>query len=110
MKLSMKTILEGKTVAEYEEMFGAVDYEGDTYITLQQAYISGLGEDAEYVTSAVKLGEEIDEDDEGNPFRVNVYEVSWIPVEGWENNDDESDNCDWDSPDGCREVSWAYVG
>lgn len=115
MKISMETIImetqtEGKTVAEYEEKFRSVEYEGDTYVLLEQAYIHYSGSKARYLAEAVKLGEEIAEDGNGNPCTVTTYLLSWVPVEGWEENEDESDNCDWKNPSECGEVSWVYVG
>lgn len=103
--LTTDSIVRGRTVESYAEEYGDVKYDGDYYVLLQNVYISGLGDDADYIALAVKIGDNIDS--EG---AVPTYEVFWEPCGDWENNEDESDNCDWDNPDGVRRAGWRYVG
>ncbi len=63
-----------------------INFEGKTYTLTQDAYIDGPAEGTPYYRAMAI-------DQEGNE-----YEVTWEVVENWEQIEDESEMCDWDSP------------
>lgn len=63
-------------------------FEGKEYTLIQDAYIDGVpGEKPFYRANAV--------DTEGK-----LYEIRWDVKDNWEEIEDESEMCDWDSPKG----------
>ncbi len=81
---------------------GKLEYEGKTFVLLQQAYIEGSADypnDNYYTATAVCIGDEADEDGQ-----YDVYDIRWdIRSEFLEamkkgDADDEGDACDWENP------------
>ena len=90
-----------KEIAEFEEKYGIVYFEGKKYTLTQEAYIDDLNLGVAYFASAVN--EESEE-----------VTVVWDTTEEWDErermykesgytnmlyvNDDEADACNWDKP------------
>ena len=107
------------------EQYGAVEYEGKTYVLLQQSYMDGRQNpdwcsseggcsrwiDAHYEARAVCLD---DIPDELNA--VPAYLIRWeILPETWEywghGGEAEGDACDWEHPESVREYGgWDLDG
>ena len=74
------------------------------YILTQDAYITGTNEAPHYTALALRVGEEIITEEDVPPemgFQVGghaYYRVVWEPVEGWEEEEDASNHCDWALP------------
>ena len=79
-----------------EKKFGSVEYEGEKYILIQNAYLSNRDAygDAAYFANAVKAGDTTD--DEYVPVYVPVYTVEWEIINPEAEN--EADTCGWNSP------------
>lgn len=64
-----------------------IKFEGKEYTLTQEPYIDGTHEKPFYRANAV--------DAEGK-----LYEIRWDVKDNWEEIEDESEMCDWDSPKG----------
>lgn len=69
-------------IKEMEKKFGSVEFEGEKYILVQDAYPCGSVDNAAYFANAIKVG---DEPNDGG--FVPLYEVKWEITypEEWEN-------------------------
>lgn len=77
-----------------------IKFDGHTYYTIQDAYVSGTTEHPYYTASVIMVGDEIDEYD-----NVPIYEMIW-EIEDWDRYyDGDEDCCDWDNPDN---VDWRH--
>jgi hypothetical protein len=77
-----------------QDRFGTVSFEGELYLLMEEAYADNdhsYGE-ARTVWRARAI------DRHGKEFLV-----TWEPVEGFEQMEDESDCCAWDEPDNVEE-------
>lgn len=74
-------------IKEMEEKFGSVEFEGEKYILIQDAYLDGT----EYVADAIKVSDEPDEDG-----YVPIFKVEWSIV--YPDTEDAGDACDWENP------------
>lgn len=70
--------------------FGVFDFDGNTYVLTQDAF---LFDDGNYRAEAFKVGDEIDEDG-----YAPTYTVVWEVIEGCEHLEDESMRCEWSNP------------
>lgn len=88
-------------INDIEEKFGSVEYKGEKYILIQDAYLSNKDAygDAAYFANAVKAGDTAD--DGYVPVYVPVYTVEWKIIHPEAEN--EEDACDWDSPADVRD-------
>ena len=75
-----------KNVMEMKKDYGYVEFEGEEYVLIQDAYLDGT----EYVADAIKVGEP---DEDGY---VTVYKVAWKIL--YPEVEDAGDACDWDNP------------
>ena len=75
-----------KSVMEMKKDYGYVEFAGEEYVLIQDAYLDGT----EYVADAIKVGEP---DDDGY---VTVYKVEWEII--YPEEEDEGNRCDWDNP------------
>ena len=102
-------------LAQLDKEFGTVTFEGHRYILAQQAYSDCLpDEDAYYEALALREDTDVDE----NGYATQAYMVKWyVPqstLDYWEEckesgvHIDESDACDWDSPDEVRFIDTAF--
>ena len=84
-------------INDMEKKFGSVEYEGEKYILLQDAYLENDGAygDAAYFADAVKVG---DTPDEGY---LPVYTVVWEIID--KETEDAGNACDWDTPADIRD-------
>lgn len=76
-----------KNVESMKKDFGSVEFAGEEYILIQDAYLDGT----EYVADAIKVGDEPDEDG-----YVPIYKVEWEII--YPDTEDEGDRCDWENP------------
>ena len=79
--------------------------EAGEYIITQDAYITGTDENPYYESYALLVGHEYitpeDVDGDEDDYRVGeyaYYRVVWEPVDGWEEEEDASNHCDWTLP------------
>lgn len=63
-----------------------VVHEGKEITLVQEPYIDGVAGERPYYRAV------------GTDAEGNEYKVIWDVVDGWEDIEDESDMCDWDSP------------
>jgi len=84
--------------------YNTVDFEGETYVLLEQAYIDNFVLNVEpgaaYRASAAKLNSFFDVDDYGDQIQYHVY---WEIMEGAEKYEPE-DQCDWDAPHSVEKI------
>lgn len=66
-------------------------FEGKEYKLIQEAYIDGTHDKPFYRANAV--------DDRGK-----LYEIRWSVKDNWEEIEDESEMCEWDSPTSVTEL------
>ena len=74
-----------------EKKFGAVGFNFNKYVLIQDAHLDGTGNDAAYFADAIKASDEPDEDG-----YVQIYEVEWKII--YPEEDDEGNRCDWEKP------------
>lgn len=95
--------------------YGRVNYNGETYVLLEDAYADTLGSAARpiYCASAIREGEQPDE-----LGCVTTYRVTWYVLDEYIEFDDtllrwretagedveESELCNWDEPDEIEEL------
>ena len=82
-----------KNVMEMKKDYGYVEFAGEEYVLIQDAYL----DDTEYVADAIKADDKPDEDG-----YVTVYKVEWEII--YPDAEDEGDRCDWDNPAEVREA------
>lgn len=80
------------SINDMEKRFGSVEFEGEKYILIDDAYIDGPVDDAAYFAYAVKAGEAPDDD-----RYLPLYTVEWEIINP-ATDDDESQACDWENP------------
>ena len=78
----MKNVMESM-----KKNYGYVEFGGEEYVLIQDAYLDGT----EYVTDAIKVGDEPDEDG-----YVPIYKVEWEII--YPDTEDGGDRCDWENP------------
>lgn len=83
------------SINEMEKRFGSVEFEGEKYILIDDAYIDGPVDDAAYFANAIKVGDI--PDDGYQP----IYKVEWEIINPL--CDDESLACDWENPADVRD-------
>ena len=88
----MKNVMESM-----KKNYGYVEFGGEEYVLIQDAYLDGT----EYVTDAIKVGDEPDEDG-----YVPIYKVEWEII--YPDTEDEGDRCDWENPAEVRGAGAKY--
>ena len=87
-------------INEIEKKFGSVEYKGEKYILIQDAYLSNNAYgDVAYFANAIKAGDTTD--DGYVPVYVPVYTVEWKIINP--DTEDKADTCDWNSPADVRD-------
>ena len=76
-----------KNVESMKKDFGSVEFAGEEYILIQDAYLDGT----EYVADAIKADDEPDDDG-----YVQIYKVEWSIINP--ETEDAGDACDWENP------------
>ena len=76
-----------KSGKEVKKDYGYVEFAGEEYVLIQDAYLDGT----EYVADAIKADDEPDDDG-----YVTVYKVEWEII--YPEEEDEGNRCDWDNP------------
>ena len=67
--------------------YGYVEFAGEEYILIQDAYLNGT----EYVAGAIKADDGPDDDGD-----VQIYKVEWSIINP--ETEDTGDACDWENP------------
>ncbi len=78
-------------IKKMEKEFGSVEFEGEKYILVQDAYLYGPVDNAAYFANAIKAG---DEPNDGG--FIPLYEVKWEII--YPEEEDEGSRCDWEHP------------
>lgn len=74
-----------------EKKFGAVGFNFNKYVLIQDAHLDGTGDDAAYFADAIKVGDLPDSNG-----CIQVYSVEWKIID--QETEDESLACDWEKP------------
>lgn len=82
----MKNVMESM-----KKDYGYVEFGGEEYVLVQDAYLDGTDAEAAYFADAIKVGDEPDVDG-----YVPIYKVKWSIV--YPDTEDEGDRCDWENP------------
>ena len=78
-------------IEKMEKKFGAVGFNFNKYVLIQDAHLDGTNDDTAYFADAIKSGDEPDEDG-----YVQIYEVVWKII--YPDAEDDGDRCDWEKP------------
>lgn len=71
--------------------YGYVEFGGEEYVLVQDAYLDGTDAEAAYFAAAIKVDDEPDDDG-----YVSIYKVEWSIINP--ETEDAGDACDWDNP------------
>ena len=91
-RLTNDTIINGRKVSSWADVFEPVIIDGATYIMIEDAEATNHKCEVAYEARAVKLNDEYDNELEEYP----LYILRWTNVEDVESVEDA---CDWDNPD-----------
>lgn len=96
------------SINEMEKRFGSVEFEGEKYILIQDAYIDDVCIDGQeghtaYFADAIKDGDHPDEDG-----YFPLYTAEWEIIESQWEDEDEGNRCDWDNPVDVRATRSMY--
>ena len=88
----MKNVMESM-----KKNYGYVEFGGEEYVLVQDAYLDGTDAEAAYFAAAIKAGDEPDVDG-----YVPIYKVEWSLV--YPDTEDAGDACDWENPADVRKA------
>lgn len=93
------------TIENLVKNYGTTNYNGKTYVLVQQAYIDGTFDAPYYCATAICPGYGVDE----YGFYP-VYGITWYPRQDWleSGDDDEGWACDWDNPASIDAICCGY--